>query len=85
MSPGFLLAALVVVIVTQATRVALGQRGPYLATLGLSIVGLIGGEVLAGSGHLARPSLGVLHPAADVLVIVLAQAAGSLLLAPKAP
>ncbi len=80
MSPGFLLAAMIVALVTQAIRVATGARGPYAATLALSILGLIGGEVLAGSGHLANPSLGVLHPLADVLVIGITQGAGSLLL-----
>ena len=83
MSPGFLLAALLAVIVTQVTRVVLGPRGPYVATLGLSVLGLIAGEILAGSGHLLRPSLGVLHPAADAMMIVLAQAAGSLLFTPQ--
>ena len=83
MSPGFVLAGLVVMIVTQITRVALGGRGPYVVTLGLSIVGLLGGEILAGSGHLARPALGVLHPAADVMVIAIVQAAGSLVFHPR--
>jgi len=84
LSPGLVLAGLVVVILTQATRVAAGRRGPYAATLGLSVIGLLGGEVLAAGGHLAQPSIGVLHPVADVLVMVVTQAAGALAFAQTA-
>jgi hypothetical protein len=82
LSPGFLLAALVSLLLTQVARLAIRPHAPYIVTLGLSMLGLVGGEVLAGSGHLAHPSLGVLHPVADLLVVALVQGAGTVLLSP---
>lgn len=78
-SPGLVLAILLVLILTQVVRVVLPGRGPYLWTLLLSSAGLVAGEVLAASGHLNAPSVGVIHPLADVLVIVLLQGAGALI------
>jgi hypothetical protein len=77
-SPGLVLAVILVVILTQVVRVVLPGRGPYLWTLLLSAAGLVAGEVLAASGHLNAPTVGVLHPLADVLVIALLQGAGAL-------
>ena len=78
LSPGLVLAALLVLILTQVVRVVLPGRGPYLWTLLLSAAGLVAGEVLAASGHLNAPSIGVLHPLADIVVIALLQVAGAL-------
>jgi hypothetical protein len=77
-SPGLVLAVLLVLILTQVVRVVAPGRGPYLWTLLLSAAGLVGGEVLAASGHLNSPEVGVLHPVADVLAIAVLQVAGAL-------
>jgi hypothetical protein len=78
-SPGLILAVLLVLVATQVVRLVLPGRGPYLWTLLLSSGGLIAGEVIAASGHLNAPSLGVLHPLADVVVIAVLQAAGAVI------
>lgn len=77
-SPGLVFAVLLVLVLTQVVRVVLPGRGPYLWTLLLSMAGLVAGEVIAASGHLNAPSIGVLHPLADVLVIAALQGAGAL-------
>lgn len=78
-SPGLVLAILLVLILTQVVRVVVPGRGPYLWTLLLSLAGLVAGEVLAASGHFNAPSVGVIHPVADVLVIAALQGAGALI------
>ena len=78
-SPGLILAVLLVFVCTQVVRLVLPGRGPYLWTLLLSAAGLVAGEVLAAGGHLNQPSLGVLHPVADILVIAVLQAAGAVI------
>jgi hypothetical protein len=78
-SPGLILAVLLVLVTTQVVRLVLPGRGPYLWTLLLSVAGLVVGEVIAASGHLNAPALGVLHPLADVAVIALLQAAGAVI------
>jgi hypothetical protein len=77
-SPGLILALLVVLVTTQVVRLLLPHRGPYAWTLILSAAGLVAGEIIAASGHLSSPSLGVVHPLADVLVIALLQVAGAI-------
>lgn len=77
-SPGLVLALLLVMVLTQVVRVILPGRGPYLWTLLLSAAGLVAGEVLAASGHLNAPAVGVIHPLADVVVIAVLQGAGAL-------
>jgi len=79
------LAALLVLIATQVTRLVVPGRGPYPWTLLLSSAGLIGGEIVAGSGYLASPAIGVVHPLADVLVIAVLQAGGAYVTAPENP
>ncbi|HEV3123880.1 MAG TPA: hypothetical protein VG266_04810 [Candidatus Dormibacteraeota bacterium] len=79
-SPGLVLAALLVVVATQAVRFAIPGRGPYLWTLLLSVAGLIGGEILAAAGHLANPSVGVIHPLADAVVMAALQLGGAALI-----
>jgi hypothetical protein len=78
-SPGLILALLLVVVATQVVRLVLPGRGPYAWTLLLSAAGLVAGEVIAASGHLNAPSLGVLHPLADVVVIAVLQGAGAVI------
>lgn len=80
-----MLAALLVLIATQVTRLVVPGRGPYPWTLLLSAAGLVGGEIVAGSGFLASPAIGVVHPLADVLVIALLQAGGAYVTAPESP
>jgi len=76
-SPGLVFAVLLVLVLTQLVRVVLPGRGPYLWTLLLSVAGLVGGEVMAASGHLGGPEVGVLHPFADLLVVAVLQVAGA--------
>lgn len=80
-----MLAALLVLIATQVTRLVVPGRGPYPWTLLLSAAGLIGGEIVAGSGYLAHPAIGVVHPVADLLVIAVLQAGGAYVTAPENP
>jgi hypothetical protein len=79
------LAALLVLIATQVTRLVVPGRGPYPWTLLLSAAGLIGGEIVAGSGYLAFPAIGVVHPVADAVVIAVLQAGGAYVTAPENP
>jgi hypothetical protein len=78
-SPGLILAVLLVLVTTQVVRLVLPGRGPYLWTFLLSAAGLVAGEVIAASGHLNQPALGVLHPLADVVLLAVLQAAGAVI------
>lgn len=78
-SPGLVLAILLALVATQVTRLVLPERGPYLWTLGVSCVGVVLGELVAGSGRLAGASVGVLHPVLDLAVVAALQAAALLL------
>ena len=82
-SPGLVLAALLVLLATQVTRLAAPGRGPYAWTLLLSVAGLVIGELLAASGHLDRPGVGVVHPVAELLMISALQGLGLLLVGPR--
>jgi len=68
-SPGLLLAAVIVAAATQTVRLAFPGRGPYAWTLLLSIAGVMGGELVAATGHLGAPAIGVMHPLADALMV----------------
>jgi hypothetical protein len=81
-SPGIVLAVLIVAIGAQLTRLLVPRRGNYLVALVCSAVGLLGAELVALSGH-GGPSLGTVHPAADAVGIVLAEAGGLALAAPR--
>ena len=81
-SPGLILAAIVVVLATQVVRLFFPGRGPYALTLLLSVAGLVGGEMVAGTGHLAAPTLGVIHPLADVALMTGLQGVGVLATVP---
>ena len=82
-SPGVLLALLVVLIATQVTRLIAPGRGAYLWTLALALLGLIVGELIAYSGHLQGPSLGVLHPIPDLLTMAIIETAGVFVTSPR--
>jgi len=78
-SPGLILAVLLVLVTAQVVRLVVPGRGPYLWTFLLSAAGVVAGEVIAAGGHLNVPSLGVLHPLADVVAIAVLQAAGAVI------
>lgn len=82
-SPGLVLAVLIALVATQVTRVVLPDRaGPYLVTLALSAAGVVAGELVAGFGRFAGPSIGVLHPFLDLPAIAALQAIGVLVSGP---
>jgi hypothetical protein len=85
LSPGLILAVLLVLVTAQVVRLVLPGRGPYLWTFLLSAAGLIAGEVIAASGHLNAPALGVLHPLADLVAFALLQAAGVVIATRRSP
>ena len=78
-SPGLVLALLLALVATQVTRLVVPTRGPYLWTLVVSVAGVVIGELVAGTGHLAGASVGVLHPLLDLAVVGMLQVAGALL------
>jgi hypothetical protein len=81
-SPGIVLAVLIVAIGAQLTRLLVPRRGNYLLAMVCAVLGLLAGELVALSGH-GGPMLGTVHPAADVVGIVLAEAIGVALAAPR--
>jgi hypothetical protein len=81
-SPGILLAVLIVAIGAQLTRLLVPRRGNYLIALACAALGLLAAELAALSGH-GGPALGTVHPAADVVGIVLLEAVGLVLAAPR--
>jgi hypothetical protein len=81
-SPGILLAALIVAIGAQLTRLLVPRRGNYLIAMACAALGLLAAELVALSGH-GGPALGTVHPAADVVGIVLLEAVGLVLAAPQ--
>lgn len=82
MSPGIVLAVLIVAIGAQLTRLLVPRRGNYLVAMVCAVLGLLAAELVALSGH-GGPVLGTVHPAADVIGIVLAEAIGVALAAPR--
>lgn len=78
-SPGLVLAVLLALCATQVTRLLFPDRGPFVWTLALSCVGVLLGELVAGSGFLAGAALGVVHPVLDLTVVAAVQAVGMLL------
>jgi hypothetical protein len=81
-SPGIVLAVLIVAIAAQLTRLLVPRRGNYLVALVCAALGLLAAELVALSGH-GGPVLGTVHPAADVVGIGLAEAVGLALTAPR--
>jgi hypothetical protein len=81
-SPGIVLAAVIVAIGAQVTRLLAPRRGNYVVAVVCAAAGLLVAELVALSGH-GGPSLGTVHPAADAVGIALAEAAGLILSAPR--
>ena len=81
LSPGLILAILIVLIGAQAARVIAPNRAPYMWTIVLAVIGFLAGEIAALSPHLSGPAVGVIHPLPDVIVIAALEAAGSLVTA----
>ena len=82
MSPGIVLAVLIAAIGAQLTRLLVPTRGNYPVALVCAAVGLLGAELVALGGH-GGPSLGTIHPIADVVGIVVAEVIGLVLAAPR--
>jgi hypothetical protein len=81
-SPGIVLAVLIALIGAQLTRLIFPGRGNYLVAVLCAAVGLLGAELVALGGH-GGPSLGTVHPVADVVGIAIAEVAGLVLAAPR--
>jgi hypothetical protein len=81
-SPGIVLAVLFIAIGAQVTRLLAPRRGNYLLALVCAAIGLLAAELLALQGH-GGPTLGAVHPLADVAGIALVEAAGLVLAAPR--
>ncbi len=82
MSPGIVLAVLIAAIGAQLTRLLVPRRGNYVVALVCAAVGLLGAELVALGGH-GGPSLGTIHPVADVVGIAVAEVIGLVLAAPR--
>ncbi len=82
MSPGIVLAVLIVALGAQLTRLIVPARGNYVVALVCAAVGLLGAELVAFGGH-GGPSLGTIHPIADAVGITLAEVVGLVLAAPR--
>lgn len=69
MSPGVLLAVLIVLIGAQVTRLLAPGRGSYPFVLLLACGGTVAGEILAAVSGLGGPAIGPLHPLTDAVLI----------------
>jgi hypothetical protein len=81
-SPGIVLAVLIVALGAQLTRLIVPARGNYVVALGCAAVGLLGAELVALGGR-GGPSLGTIHPIADAVGMTLAEVVGLVLAAPR--
>jgi hypothetical protein len=81
-SPGIVLAVLIVAIGAQVTRLVVPGRGNYVIAVACAAVGLLGAELLALGGH-GGPSLGTVHPVADAVGVGVAEIVGLVLAAPR--
>lgn len=82
-SPGVVLAIVVVLIAAQIGYVVMPHRGAYRHRLILAVAGFLGAEVFAAVIHGGGPTLGVIHPVVDVVVMASLQAAAIFLVAPR--
>jgi hypothetical protein len=78
-SPGLVLAILFVLIGATVSGLVRPRRGSFLLTLVLAAAGLLAGELVAIATHVGGPALGVLHPVADGVGVVLFEVAGAVL------
>ena len=82
-SPGLVLAALLVLVAAQVTRLVAPDRAPWLACVALAAAGLVGAEVIAATGHLGGPAIGSTHPLLDGAIMAALEAAGAFVVAPS--
>lgn len=85
MSPALLLGLVLALIGAQLTRVVVPHRLGYLPALALAVAGVVAAELVARLLHSAGPSVGGLHPLADVVGIAALEVAGALLRGPGGP
>jgi hypothetical protein len=81
-SPGIVLAVLIVALGAQLTRLVVPGRGNYVIAVACAAVGLLGAELIALGGH-GGPALGTVHPVADAIGVGVAEVAGLVLAAPR--
>jgi hypothetical protein len=78
-SPGLVLAILFVLIGATVSGMVMPRRGAFLLTLVLAAAGLVAGELVAIATRAGGPQLGVLHPIADAVGVVLFEVTGAVL------
>jgi hypothetical protein len=78
-SPGLLLAILFVLIGATVSGLVMPRRGAFLLTLLLAAGGVVAGELVAIATRAGGPQLGVLHPVADAVGVVLFEVTGAVL------
>jgi hypothetical protein len=78
-SPGLVLAVLFVLIGATVSGLVTPRRGSYLLTLLLAAAGVVAGELVAIGTKFGGPELGVLHPVADAVGVVLFEVTGAVL------
>ena len=79
MSPGLVLAVLFVLIGATVSGLVMPRRGAFVLTLVLAAAGLVAGELVAIATRAGGPQLGVLHPVADAVGVVLFEVTGAVL------
>jgi hypothetical protein len=82
MSPGVLLAVLIVAIAAQLTRLLVPGRGNLLLAIVCAAAGMLAAELLALGGH-GGPAAGAIHPVADAGCIAVAEVIGVVLASPR--
>jgi hypothetical protein len=78
-SPGLVLAILFILIGATVSGMVMPRRGAFLLTLVLAAAGLVAGELVAIATRAGGPQLGVLHPIADAVGVVLFEVTGAVL------
>jgi len=78
-SPGLVLAILFVLIGATVSGLVMPRRGAFVLTLVLAAVGVVAGELVAIATRIGGPQLGVLHPVADAVGVVLFEITGAVL------
>lgn len=79
MSPGLVLAILFVLIGATVSGLVMPRRGAFVLTLVLAAAGVVAGELVAIATRIGGPQLGVLHPVADAVGVVLFEITGAVL------
>ena len=68
MSPGLVMAVLLILLFAQCSYVLAGRRLRYVLCLVAAAIGVPVGELVAQSGPLSLVHLGALHPLGGVLI-----------------